>query len=218
MIECTPMSDLIKIVILEDIPEIAAGLKRIVSQASGFDLVALYPSAEAALLDGLGAKEVDVFMVDLGLPGIDGIGFIRQVRPLFPKAHFVVHTVSESGKDLMAALAAGAVGYILKGSNAKEICSCLEIVAKGGSLLSPRMASRLVRYFSEVNAPRDILTPKELEILRELKTGLTYDQIAEKHFVSKHTVHTHIKRVYRKLNVNTRDEAVRSGVLFSMME
>lgn len=117
----------------------------------------------------------------------------------------------------MDALASGAVGYVLKGSSDAEICNSLKVVASGGSLLSARMARRLVHFFSEANSPRKILTPKEIEVLNRLKAGLTYAEIAKAQGVSPHTIHTHVKNIYRKLNVGNREDAVKNAVLFDVI-
>lgn len=210
------MSEKIRVAILEDVAEIAEHLISIVTNDIDLVFVAHYPSAEAAIQDDLSGRLIDVFLVDLGLPGVDGIAFIARARQLCPSAQFVVHTVSESSKDLMAALAVGAVGYVLKGSSEAEISNSLKVVAKGGSLLSPRMASRLVRFFSDVSTPREVLTPREEDVLKKLKTGMTYAEIAVDCVVSQNTIHTHVKNIYRKLNVGNREDAVKNSILFGL--
>lgn len=212
------MNKPIRVAILEDLLEIAEQLKNILDQDVEISLVAHYLSAEEAIRSDLPSQRIDVFLVDLGLPGIDGLAFIERCRKLCPAAQYVVHTVSESSKDLMAALSAGAVGYVLKGSGDIEICNSLKIVAKGGGLLSPRMARRLVKYFSEAQSPKEVLTPTEINVLKKLKTGLTYAEIAELNSVSQHTIHTHVKNIYRKLNVGNREDAVKNALLFDVID
>lgn len=212
------MNDVIKIAVLEDMPDIAENLQQIISAAPGLSLVAQYFTAEQALADFLENSQVDVFLVDLGLPGIGGLGFIRRAKELNSSAQFLVHTVSCSGKDMINTLAVGAVGYVLKGSSADELVNSLRVVAGGGCLLSPRMANELVRFFSDLNKPKDILTAREGEVLKGLKFGQTYEEIAQQLFVSIHTVHSHIKKIYRKLNVKNRDDAVKSAVLFKLVD
>jgi len=206
-----------RIVLLENSVEITEHLTHIIDNDPDLTLVAHYSSAEEALLTNMSDLKIHVFLVNLGLPGINGIDFIVRAKMVFPSSQFLVHTVSESSKNLMTALAAGAVGYILKGSSAEEICSSLKIVAKGGSILSPRMATKLVQFFSEVKPPKKILTPTELNILKKLRTGLTYAQIAEENVVSSHTIHTHVKNIYRHLNVGSREEAVKSALFYGVL-
>lgn len=207
----------ITIAILEDQPDIAANLCSIIAEDPELDLLAVYSSSEEALQDTLPGKNIDVFLVDLGLPGLDGINFIAQAKGLCPQAHFMVHTVLENGEKLWSALAAGAIGYVLKGSHRSEITEGLKIVARGNTLLSPRMAAKLIRFFSDITGPVTPLTKREMDILQGLKSGSTYEEIAEARFLSPHTVHTHIKNIYQKLHVNNRDDAVKKAVAFRLI-
>lgn len=211
------MNNKITIAILEDQPDIAANLCAIIAEDPELHLSAVYSSSEEALHDRLSEKNIDVFLVDLGLPGLDGINFIALARELCPQAHFMVHTVVESGEKLWSALAAGAIGYVLKGSRSREIIEGIKIVARGNTLLSPRMAAKLIRFFGEITGPVNPLTKRELDILQGLKSGYTYEEIAEARFLSPHTVHTHIKNIYQKLRVNNREDAVKKAVAFKLI-
>ena len=211
------MNKRITVAILEDQPDIAANLRLIIGEDQELQLLAVYASSEEAMKDDLSGKGIDVFLVDLGLPGLDGISFISMAKGLCPQAHFMVHTVSESGEKLWSALAAGAIGYVLKGSQSKEITEGLKIVARGNTLLSPRMAAKLIRFFGAISGPVSPLTKREMDILQGLKAGYTYEEIAEERFLSPHTVHTHIKNIYQKLSVNNRDDAVKKAVAFRLI-
>jgi len=206
----------IRIAVLEDVAEITEQLTHIISNDPELKLVSHYSSAEEALEEDLTELKIDVFLVDLGLPGMNGIDFIAWAKKECPTAQFLIHTVSDSSKDLMAALAVGAVGYVLKGSSPEEICNGLKIIAKGGSLLSPRMASRLAGFFNDIQSPKKVLTPTEVDILKKLKTGMTYAQVAEENVVSPHTIHTHVKNIYKKLNVGNRENAIKHAVFFDV--
>lgn len=211
------MKDPVRVVVLEDQPSIAANLCTIIGEDQELTFVAQYSSSEEALQDNLDEQGIDVFLVDLGLPGLDGINFITHAKQLCPQAHFMVHTVSESGEKLWSALAAGATGYILKGSTSPEITNGLKIVARGNTLLSPRMAAKLIRFFGDIAGSANLLTKREMDILQGLKAGSSYEQIAEARFLSPHTVHTHIKNIYRKLHVNNREDAVKKAVAISIL-
>jgi DNA-binding NarL/FixJ family response regulator len=211
------MKNKITVAILEDQADIADNLCTLINKDQDLELLAVYASSEEALQDGLSGKNIDVFLVDLGLPGLDGINFIALAKGLCPQAHFMVHTVSESGDKLWSALAAGAIGYVLKGSQGKEITEGLKIVARGNTLLSPRMAAKLIRFFGAITGPVNPLTKREMDILQGLKSGYTYEEIAEERFLSSHTVHTHIKNIYQKLHVNNRDDAVKKAVVFRLL-
>ena len=207
----------ITIAILEDQIDVAAYLGEIISADQHLELRAVFSSTEEALLTGLQDLVIDVFLVDLGLPGLDGVSFITQAKILSPQSQFMVHTVTESSEKLWAALAAGAIGYILKGSHSQEVIDGLKIVAKGNTLLSPRMAAKLIRFFGSISGPVNPLTRRETDILNGLKAGHTYEEIAEARFLSTHTVHTHVKNIYQKLHVNNRDDAVRKAVAFKFL-
>ncbi len=210
------MDKIITIAILEDQIDVATYLGSIISIDPHLELRAVFSSAEEALQTGLQDLGIDLFLVDLGLPGLDGVSFITQAKILSPQSHFMVHTLSESSEKLWAALAAGASGYVLKGSLSQDIINGLKLVAKGNTLLSPRMAAKLIRFFGTIAGPVSPLTRRETDILNGLKAGHTYEEIAEARFLSTHTVHTHIKKIYQKLHVSNREDAVRKAVAFKI--
>lgn len=210
------MINKITVAVLEDQHDIAENICSIIADDQELVLHAVYSSSEEALHDSLSEKSIDVFLVDLGLPGIDGINFIALAKELCPQAHFMVHTVSESGVKLWSALAAGAIGYVLKGCHRSELIQGLKLVARGNTLLSPRMAAKLIHFFGAITVPVSPLTKREVDILQGLKSGYTYEEIAEARFLSSHTVHTHIKNIYQKLHVNNRDDAVKKAVVFKL--
>lgn len=212
------MKQQIAIAILEDDQAYADKFEQIISNDPEIMVVGKYYSAEEAILDQLEQKKIDVFIVDLGLPGLSGISFIAAAKDRCHETSFIVNTVYESSKSLIDALAVGARGYILKGSSSEDIGAALKIMAQGGSIIGPRMADKLLSFFGKVVPPLQALTLSELEILKKLKAGMTYEAIAEVKGISPHTVHTHIKNIYRKLRVNSRDEAVRNAVVFNLID
>ena len=207
----------IRVVIVEDQHDVALNLFDSLSNSVGIVPVALYGTAEDAV-KGFHNDQADIYIVDLGLPGIDGVNFIAAAAKVATDAEFIVHTISENSRDLMDALSAGAVGYIIKGSSEKELVRCIQTVASGGGLISPRMARRLAHHFREIGTQKAVLTKTETEMLNKLKTGNSYEEIADISNVSLSTVQTHIKNIYKKLNVNNRQDAVSTGVLFGMIE
>lgn len=212
------MEKTISVVIVEDQLDIGEHLRAIISATPDLAVHAHFSSAEDALQAGLAETAVDVFLVDLGLPGMSGIHFIAQARQCCPSANFLVHTIAENGDQLWSALAAGAIGYILKGCSNTELVEALRLVALGNTLLSPRMAAKLVRFFSTIADPVSPLTNREMDILNGLKSGQTYEQIATNRFLSPHTVHTHIKNIYQKLSVNNREDAVKKALVFGLLK
>lgn len=211
------MNDKVRLVVIEDQYDIAEALCHVISSAHGFSCVAKYHSAEEAMLC-IENNSADIYLVDLGLPGMSGVDFIAEAKVSCPDADFVVYTLSESGKDLIDALSVGAVGYIVKGCSDQELIDGLSIVADGGGLIGPRMARRLFSHFQGIGPRKKKLTPTETDVLQKLKTGKTYNQIAASNHVSRSTVQSHVKNIYKKLNVRNRDDAVRTGVLFHLID
>lgn len=206
----------IKVVVLEDQLDVAENVANILNGSHDMELVSSYISAEDAML-GIETDHADIYLVDLGLPGVSGVDFILNASGI-AKADFIVHTMSENGRDLMNALSAGAVGYLIKGCSDDELLEGIRSVAAGGSLLSPRMARRLCLYFKEIGPTTKPLTKTEMEILEKLKTGASYEEISNKQGVCLSTVQSHIKSIYKKLNVNNRHDAVVTGSMFGFIE
>jgi len=205
-----------RIAFIEDQYDVAEALFSAISSASDFCCIARYDCAE----DAMGAIEkdcADIYLVDLGLPGMSGIDFIEQAKHHLPDTDFIVHTLSESGQNLIDALAAGAVGYVVKGENDQQLLDDLAVVVAGGALINPRMARRLIHHYHDIGPQKKALTKTETDVLEKLKTGMTYDQISEANHVSRSTIQTHIKNIYKKLHVNNRDDAVRTGVMFGVI-
>jgi len=207
----------VKVAIIEDQPDISQSMFDALSDVVDIRVVAQHTSAEDAL-KSIHEDKADIYIVDLGLPGINGVEFISQASAMLPETDFIVNTISENGRDLLNALSVGAVGYIIKGCLDKELIEGIEIVASGGGLISPRMARRLCYHFKGIGAPKKTLTKAETEVLNKLKSGYSYEEIAEKSNVSLSTIQTHIKNIYKKLNVNNRDDAVSTGMLFGMID
>lgn len=205
------------IVCVESQPEIADSFCRAVEVSLKFRCVACYTSAEEAL-QNLDRDQARIYLVALALPGLGGVDFIQKAKSVCKDSDFIVHSSSENEQDLVNAFSVGAVGYILKGISDEQLLAELEIVCDGGASISPKMARRLIDYFHVIGPQKKKLTRTETDVLNRLRDGMTYDQIAEIKHVSRSTVQTHIKNIYKKLNVNNRVDAVRAGVLFGMIE
>lgn len=174
------------------------------------DVVASFATG-GALLGALEQLEVDVLLVDLGLPDMTGVELIAAVKVRKPVWEVMAYTVSESRDEVFAALSAGATGYILKGCAPRELLEALAELARGGAPMSPRIARAVVRTFqsSEAVAEDYLLTGRERDVLAGLEQGQSYKDVARSLHISPHTVHTHIKRIYEKLHARSREEALR---------
>jgi DNA-binding NarL/FixJ family response regulator len=169
----------------------------------------------AEMLGALESGRVpDVLLMDLGLPGIPGLEGIERVRALAPNVPVVVLTVFDDDAKIFRAICAGARGYLLKTASAEEIVRAIRTVLEGGSPMNPRVARRVLERFNQM-APRKESVPlseRELEILKLLVGGMLKKQIAGQLELSIHTVDTYIRRIYEKMEVNTRSDAVAVAV------
>jgi DNA-binding NarL/FixJ family response regulator len=196
--------------IVEDDAQARRIIANWISRASGFKLTGDYGSAEAAL-DPLVASKPDVILMDINLPGISGVEAVKKLKPSLPGSQFVMLTVYEDADHIYNALAAGATGYLLKQTPRTELLSALEDVHRGGSPMTSNIARKVVQAFKPAApAPPDheSLSAREQEVLDLLARGYLYKEIAERLNISVPTVNTYVRRVYEKLHVRSRGQAV----------
>lgn len=199
----------IDVVIVEDKPGIRAALIGIVDAAPSLNLLGAYDRAET-LLETLPSNDSDppsVALMDIGLPGIDGIEATTRLKTIRSDCAVIMITVFEDVERIFASLEAGASGYLLKSSTSEEIVRAIEQIARGESPMSGTIARKVVESFQR---PRDDLTtdlsPREREILDLLIDGLRYKEIGSRLAISIDTVRTHIRHIYDKLQVRSRGE------------
>jgi len=197
-----------RLVIIEDDPLLLENLSLLLRGEEGIVVVGAYRSAEDALLS-LRDTAPDVMLTDLGLPGMSGVELIKKAKDELPLLEIMAHTVFEDREKVFSAIKAGASGYILKGSSPREIIESIHSLYKGGAPMSPKIARKIIHEFQdEVTSEHFLLTPRETEIVRRIEDGLTYKEIGEKLGISTHTVHTHIKNIYEKLQAKDRNDAI----------
>ena len=178
------------------------------NHAHGFKCIGHFESAENAM-DVLLRDQPNVVLTDINLPGISGIECVRQLKPQLPGTQFVMLTVYEDADHIFEALAAGATGYLLKQTRRNELIDALTEVNCGGSPMSSNIARKVVQSFQpKVSAETESLSPREAEVLDLLARGYLYKEIAEALGVSLPTVNTYIRRIYEKLHVRSRAQAV----------
>ena len=200
----------ITVSIVEDNDQLRGTLARVIGRAEGFKCVSHYPNAEAAL-EGLPKDKPEVVLMDINLPGMNGVECVRQLKQAAPQILSVMLTVYEDTDNIFAALAAGASGYLLKRTKSAELLNAIREVHRGGSPMTTHIARKVVQSFQRsapAASPTDTLSPREQEVLDFLSQGFLYKEIAEKLSISYETVHTYIRRIYEKLQVRTRTEAV----------
>jgi DNA-binding NarL/FixJ family response regulator len=200
----------IKVAIVEDSEAVRATLSRVIARTDGMQCVSVYSNAEAAL-EGLPADAPDVVLMDINLPGMNGVECVRRLKQVAPGVQVIMLTVYEDTDNIFAALAAGATGYLLKRTPRDELVAAIRDVLQGGSPMTTHIARKVVQSFQRTAPaaqPTENLTAREQQVLDCLAEGLIYKEIAEKLGVSYETVHTYIRRIYEKLQVRTRTEAV----------
>jgi DNA-binding NarL/FixJ family response regulator len=199
----------ISISIVEDNDKLRGTLARVLNRAEGFRCVSQHPSAEDALKELPGVKP-EVVLMDINLPGMNGVECVRQLKPLLPQTQVMMLTVYEDTENIFNALAAGASGYMLKRTSTKELIEAIHEVKRGGSPMTMHIARKVVQSFQKAapSASTEILSEREQQVLDLLSQGLIYKEISEKLGIGYETVHTYIRRVYEKLQVRTRTEAV----------
>ncbi len=205
----------ISIAIVEDLDVVRNGLKDFISLSTDFLVVGSYKSGEEAL-QKLPEIRPDIVIMDINLPGMNGIECIRQVKDKSPGTQFMMFTVYENDDKVFEALKAGASGYLLKNTGLLHIAESVKELHEGGSPMSANIARKmvnLVRGDSDKKTPfLDLLSPREKEILQLLAKGLLYKEIAEQLNITTGTVRIHIHKIYEKLHVQNRTEAINKAV------
>lgn len=212
-----PATDLsllpITVAVVEDEHEVRARFAMAVRSNPRLSL-AFSTGTGAAAIALAGTRPAQVYLVDLGLPDRDGRDVIRWIHAQQPAASVMVVTVFGDDSHVVSSFEAGAVGYLLKDTPADEIARAIVELHEGGSPISPSVARQLLRRFVNNSGPAaqpavdDPLSDREREVLKLIEKGLTYDEVAEVLQISWHTVTAFLRRVYRKLQVNSRAEAV----------
>lgn len=200
---------MILVVIIEDIKEIREGLQLLINSSDGFSCTKTFSNAEQAI-EELPDIFPDVALMDINLPGLNGIEAVRKLKSKCPETQFIMSTVYEDDDNIFESLKAGASGYLLKKTAPVKMLDAITEVHNGGSPMSSQIARRVIASFQHKNSidETNILTPKEKEILKALAKGLRYKEIADEMKISIETVRSHARNIYEKLQVQSRTEAL----------
>jgi DNA-binding NarL/FixJ family response regulator len=196
--------------VVEDDPTARRMLGEWIRRAPGFRCAGAHGSGEAALAT-LPAEKPTVVLMDINLPGMTGIECVRRLKPVLLDTQFVMLTVYEDADHIFNALVAGASGYLLKRMPREELLAALKDVHAGGSPMSSHIARKVVQSFQRIDSQRPAevdLSPREREVLALLARGYLYKEIAESLQISVLTVNSYIRRIYEKLHVRSRAQAV----------
>jgi DNA-binding NarL/FixJ family response regulator len=214
----------VRVFMVEDQPPILKAQLKLLSAVDSLTIVGSAMSGEAAL-EAIGT-DVDVVLCDLGLPGIDGIEVTRQLKARQPDTEVLIFTIFDEEEKVLGAVQSGAAGYLLKGMPRDKIVDAIHEVHKGGSVIQPALARRLMDHFMSPRSLADPsleplecpLTKREVEILQVISRGLSNAEAAEVLGLSRATVRTHLEHIYEKLEVSNRVEAVTEGIRHGLID
>lgn len=207
----------LQIAIVDDDPGVRRTLEQTIGHFEGCRCVAAYASGEEAVR-GLPAAAAEIVLMDINMPGIDGIECVRRLKENDDRMEFIMLTVYEDTESIFQALAAGASGYLLKRAAPTELEAAIRLVQAGGSPMTSHIARKVAQSFRQPSpapaaagrsaAADEELTPRQQEILEHLASGMLYKEIATALGVSYDTVNNHIRQIYRKLHIRSRSQAV----------
>ena len=205
---------MITVSIVEDLEEIRNGLAGIIRMTEGFKVLGSFATAEEAL-PALEKDPPDIVIMDIHLPGMNGIDCIRQAKEKNPGTSFMMFTIYENNDTVFEALEAGATGYLLKNSSAAKIVESLKELFEGGSPMNAEIANKLVLRFQQQASTRNEfhLTAKEQQVLQLMSRGLLYKEMAAELNITVNTIKQHIRHIYEKLHVQNKAEAINKAFL-----
>jgi DNA-binding NarL/FixJ family response regulator len=162
----------------------------------------------------------EIILMDIGLPGMNGIEGVRPIKEISPATDIIILTIHEEDNKVFQAICAGASGYLLKSSTGEEIVASIKEVVRGGAPMNAQIARKVLDMFTRFATPRGDygLTEREKDILREMIDGHTKKVIAERLFLSYHTIDTHIKNIYQKLHVHSQGGAVAKALKENLLK
>jgi DNA-binding NarL/FixJ family response regulator len=198
----------IRIVIIEDDETIRTGYSFLIGSTDGYEVINAYASYDEAA-GHLAADRPDVILLDIELPGTNGIEALPKIKKMLPHCYVLILTVYESQKQIFDALANGASGYLTKGTPAVKIIESIKEVKEGGGPMSVNIARMVISSFMKnQDSP---LSKRETQILELVVDGKSRSQIAKELFIDLETVRSHIKNIYLKLDVNSRADAIKTA-------
>jgi DNA-binding NarL/FixJ family response regulator len=200
----------LRVSIVDDDEPIGRILADLIGESKHLDFVSSYHDPKLALAQ-LPIERPDVVLMDINMPHCNGVECVRRLKPLLPETQFLMLTVYADSDHIFAALAAGATGYLLKGTSRPQLLAAIKQISAGGSPMSCAIARKVVQSFARTETERtdlEALSPRERSVLELLAKGYLYKEIAESLGLSLTTVDSYVRRVYDKLQVNSRSQAI----------
>ncbi|EKP14699.1 response regulator receiver domain protein [Leptospira borgpetersenii serovar Pomona str. 200901868] len=203
--------------IIEDNRHTALNLQELLSNSSDFQFLRHYPDSQKAIED-IPENIPDIVILDIGLPGKNGLECLKELKEKTPNTKYVIFTVFEDEEKIVEAIQGGVSGYLLKDTPPELFLAELKVIILGGASLTPRIADKIIREFTkkEENQNPPIqntlgLTKRQLQILNFVALGMTVADIADELDISSHTVSRHIEKIYKKMEVHSKSEAIIRG-------
>jgi len=201
---------MIKIMLYEDKPQLREGLTMLIDGSEGYQVLASFKNCNNVLSE-VEAFKPDVILMDIDMPGVNGIEGLKLIRQHNHEVKVLMLTVFDDNKNVFEALKSGANGYVLKKTPPAKLLEYILEAASGGAPMTSSIATQVLKMFSEVQVPQGEdynLSDREKEVLQHLVNGYSYKMIASDMFIAIDTVRSHIKKIYEKLHVNSKSEAV----------
>jgi DNA-binding NarL/FixJ family response regulator len=206
---------MIRVLIFDDNADRRDSLSMLVLTTPSFELAGAYPDCNN-VIDDVKRTLPDVVLMDIGMPGINGVIATGLIKSNFPHVRILIQTVFEDENNIFEAIRAGASGYLLKKSQSSKIVEAINEVYAGGAPMNARVAEKVLNFFRTINIPTDKadygLSKRELEVLECLVKGKSYKMIGEEMSITYNTVNSHIKKIYEKLHVHSVGEAVSKAI------
>ena len=205
----------ISVAIFEDNTNLRRGLATLVNGTSGFECAEAFANCNQ-LIENISRTKPDVILMDIEMPGMSGIEAVSIIRKEFPEIKILMETIFDDDEKIFNSICAGAQGYILKNTPPSQILESIREIYEGGAPMTPAIASRVLMMFKSGNAVSQKesfhLSERELEILKCLVDGMSYKLIADNCFISIDTVSSHVKAIYKKLQVHSKGEAISKAI------
>lgn len=201
---------MIKILIYEDNPQLREGLTMLINGSEGFEVLAAFKNCDNVVAE-VEAYKPDVILMDIDMPGVNGVEGLKHIRNIDNKVKILMLTVFDDNKNVFEAIRNGANGYILKKTPPSRLLEYIVEVHTGGAPMTASIATQVLKMFSSMNNEKGEnynLSDREKEVLQLLVDGYSYKMIANDMFIAIDTVRSHIKKIYEKLHVNSKSEAV----------
>lgn len=201
---------MIKVILYEDNPQLREGLTMLINGSDGFEVLASFKNCNNVIPE-VEAYRPDVVLMDIDMPGVNGIQGLKKIRLVNDEVKILMLTVFDDNKNVFEAISSGANGYILKKTPPAKLLEYIQEAQTGGAPMSSSIATQVLRMFSSMNNQKGedySLSEREKEVLQLLVNGYSYKMIASEMFIAIDTVRSHIKKIYEKLHVNSKSEAV----------